>query len=123
MGEDAIVAAKMLEAGFKKAYVAQATVYHTHNYRVKEDFKRYFDTQVFHEQNHRLIEKYGKPTGEGLKYVKFELRYISRKDPAKIFHVIAAVAGKLLVYSLGKFCKKMPVSLVGNLSTRRWYWS
>ncbi|MEO3408421.1 glycosyltransferase family 2 protein [Mucilaginibacter sp. CAU 1740] len=48
MGEDAIVAAKTLEAGFKKAYVAPATVYHSHNYKVKEDFKHYFDTRVFH---------------------------------------------------------------------------
>jgi rhamnosyltransferase len=122
MGEDAIVAAKMLEAGFKKAYVADATVHHSHNYKVNEEFKRYFDTRVFHEQNHWLIEKYGRPTGEGFKYVKSELRYIAGADPRRIFHVMAATGGKLLGYTLGKFYKSMPGFLLRNLSMHKSYW-
>src|SRR3569833_1095806 len=80
MGEDAIVAAKMLIAGFKKAYVADATVYHSHDYTLGEEFRRYFDTRVFHEQNEWIIKQFGRPTGEGFKFIKSELMYVIKND-------------------------------------------
>lgn len=96
MGEDALVAAKMLEAGYKKAYVANATVYHSHSYSFKEEFRRYFDTRVFHEQNNWLIQKYGKPTGEGVKFLKSELRYSYQHGIKIILKSISSTASKWL---------------------------
>jgi rhamnosyltransferase len=122
MGEDAIVAAKMLSAGFKKAYVAHATVRHSHSYTLAEEFKRYFDTRVFHEQNKWLIESYGKPTGEGIKFMKSELKYVIKNDPKVIFKSIASLGAKWLGYKSGKLYKRIPRSLLIKLSMHKHYW-
>jgi len=73
MGEDMWVAAKMLMAGFKVAYAAEALVYHSHNYRFQEEFQRYFDTGVFHVQAPWLIETFGSVKSEGFKMLKAQL--------------------------------------------------
>ncbi|WP_232009284.1 glycosyltransferase [Mucilaginibacter mallensis] len=122
MGEDAIVAAKMLIAGYKKAYVADATVYHSHSYTLSEEFKRYFDTRVFHEQNKWLIDDFGKPTGEGFKFIKSELLYIIKHDKIRIVKSISSIFAKWLGYNSGGFFKKMPKSLVKKLSMHSFYW-
>lgn len=122
MGEDAIVAAKMLSAGFKKAYVAEATVYHSHSYTLTEEFKRYFDTRVFHEQNMWMLEKYGKPTSEGLKFIKSELRFALKHSPMDIFKSIASISAKWLGYTTGYFFKKIPDSFLKKLSMHSFYW-
>jgi len=122
MGEDAIVAAKMLVAGYKKAYVADATVYHSHSYNLGEEFKRYFDTRVFHEQNKWLINDFGKPTGEGLKFIKSELNYVIKHDKTKLFKSINSVFAKWLGYNSGRFFKKMPTSILKKLSMHSFYW-
>lgn len=122
MGEDAIVAAKMLLAGLKKAYVANATIYHSHSYTIKEEFKRYFDTRVFHEQNGWLIDSYGKPTSEGLKFMRSELRYVFKNNKMLIFKSIASLGAKWLGYKSGGFYNKMPFSIVKRLSMHRHYW-
>jgi len=123
MGEDAIVAAKMLQKGYKKAYVAEATVFHSHNYTIKEEFKRYFDTRVFHEQNRWLIESYGKPTGEGLKFVRSEIKYSLQNHPLSVFKSVSSIFAKWLGYNLAKYYKMFPVSLLKKLSMHSYYWN
>ena len=122
MGEDALVAAKMLLQGHKIAYVADATVYHSHNYTLVEEFKRYFDTRVFHEQNKWLIENYGKPTGEGLKFVKSEMAFLIKNYPQSLLKSVASIFAKLLGYKIASFYKKMPVTILRKLSMHKFYW-
>lgn len=122
MGEDAIVAAKMLMAGYKKAYVADATVYHSHTYTLRQEFKRYFDTRVFHEQNKWLITDFGKPTDEGLKFVKSELGYVIKHKKIIILKSISSIGAKWLGYKLGKFYKQIPKKLLKQLSMHSYHW-
>lgn len=122
MGEDAIVAAKMLMAGYKKAYMADATVYHSHSYTLKEEFKRYFDTRVFHEQNKWLIDKFGKPTGEGMKFIKSELKYIIKNDFKSILKSITSLGAKWMGYKSGKYFKKIPIRILKKISMHKFYW-
>jgi rhamnosyltransferase len=122
MGEDAIVAAKMLIAGYKKAYVAEATVYHSHSYTLGEEFKRYFDTRVFHEQNNWLIDKFGKPTGEGIKFLKSELSYVISNDFKSILKSVSSLWVKWLGYKSGRYYKKLPNSILRKLSMFKSYW-
>ncbi len=63
-GEDTYVAARMLLAGWKVAYAAEATCYHSHNYRIVEEFRRYFDIGIFHSQEKWFISLLGKAEGE-----------------------------------------------------------
>lgn len=122
MGEDAIVAAKMLKAGYKKAYVANATVRHSHSYALIDEYRRYFDTRVFHEQNIWMLKEYGKPTGEGFKFIKSELSYVLKNSPASIFKSVASIFAKLLGYNSGKIYKKLPKGVVKKLSMHSFYW-
>ena len=43
--EDQIWARKMIELGFKKVYCPYAPVYHSHNFKLRTYFKRYYDEQ------------------------------------------------------------------------------
>ena len=47
-GEDTYAAAKMLLKGKKIAYAADAKVYHSHNYSIRQEFRRFFDMGVLH---------------------------------------------------------------------------
>ncbi len=123
MGEDALVAAKLLTKNYNIAYVAEATVYHSHSYTLMQEFKRYFDTRIFHEQNSWLIENYGKPTGEGVKYVLSEWRYVLNNHPLSFFKSVASVMAKWCGYTLGGYYKTMPKQILMNCSMHRSYWS
>ncbi|QEM08210.1 glycosyltransferase family 2 protein [Mucilaginibacter rubeus] len=122
MGEDAIVAAKMLIAGYKKAYVADATAHHSHTYTLLQEFRRYFDTRVFHEQNKWLIDDFGKPTGEGIKFMKAELSYVVKHKKSRIFKSVFSLGAKWLGYKTGKFYKKLPTPVLKKLSMHSYYW-
>ncbi|GAB3932113.1 glycosyltransferase family 2 protein [Mucilaginibacter myungsuensis] len=122
MGEDAIVAAKMLKAGYKKAYVAEAMVRHSHSYSLLEEYRRYFDTRVFHEQNIWMLEEYGKPTGEGLKFIRSEISYAIKKSPVSLFRSISSIFAKWLGYNSARFYKIMPLFLIKKFSMHSFYW-
>ena len=78
LGEDTCSAARLLKAGYLIAYQATASVYHSHNYNVRQDFQRMFDTGVFHAQNLWLLQTFGAAEGEGLRLVKSQWRYITQ---------------------------------------------
>lgn len=48
LSKDTNVAAKMILVEYSIAYVAEAMVYHSHDYTILEEFKRYFDIGVFY---------------------------------------------------------------------------
>lgn len=81
LGEDTYVAAKMLLAGWHIYYCAEAQVCHSHNYSMSEEFRRYFDTGVFHAREYWLLKSFGKIDGEGSRFVKSEIRYLWRNAP------------------------------------------
>ncbi|MBI4837009.1 MAG: glycosyltransferase family 2 protein [Candidatus Portnoybacteria bacterium] len=51
MGEDQFWAKDILLAGYKKAYAPEAKVYHSHNYGIWNQFKRWFDEFRQHKKN------------------------------------------------------------------------
>lgn len=122
LGEDAFVAAKMLKTGYIHAYQAEATVYHSHSYTLIEEFKRYFDTGVFHKQNQWILNEFGKPEGEGLRYIKSELGFVLKNAPLQIIKSMASHWFKYLGYSLGKNESVIPVAIKRHLSMHKVYW-
>ncbi|MCI5122335.1 MAG: glycosyltransferase family 2 protein [Candidatus Electrothrix sp. AUS4] len=78
-GEDTVALAKMLEKGYYVAYVSEATVYHSHNYSILQDFKRYFDIGVLHETQARHLLQHKGPGGTGRKYILSELAFLAQK--------------------------------------------
>jgi rhamnosyltransferase len=121
-GEDTYVAAKMLQAGWTVVYTSEATCYHSHNYSISEEFKRYFDIGVFHSREKWFIESLGKPEGEGKKFFISELRYLLKHAPLLIPSAILRTGFKLLGYKLGQREQALPTWVKLLLSMNKGYW-
>jgi len=122
LAEDMYMASKMILAGYKVAYCAEATVRHSHNYTPWEEFRRYFDTGVFHACEPWIQQKLGGASGEGLRFVKSELGYLWKHAPLWIPRALLTTACKLLGYKLGKSYKKIPQSWRPFFSMYKSYW-
>ncbi len=122
-GEDTCAAAKMLLNNKKIAYVANACVKHSHNYSISQDFKRYFDMGVFHKREDWLLNKFGKPTGEGIRYIKSEIKYILAQNKSYLIpEFILRSCFKFLGYKLGLMHKLLPNSLCKKMSMNSTWW-
>lgn len=121
--EDMIFAAKAIENNYKIRYVAEAKVYHSHNYSNREQFHRNFDLGVSQADHPEIFA--GVPSeGEGKKLVMDTLRYLySTKKKRYIPHLIMQSGCKYLGYLLGKHYRKIPYGLVVRLSDNKEYWN
>ena len=121
-GEDTITAAKLLLSGWKVIYIAEAKVYHSHNYTWTQDFKRYFDIGVLHAQESWLLEKFGNAGAEGGRFVRSELRYLWPRYWWLVPSALIRTALKLVGYKLGKMEDKLNVGLKRKLSMHPNFW-
>lgn len=122
LAEDMYVASKMILAGYKVAYCAEAAVRHSHNYTPWEELRRYFDIGVFHACEPWIQEDLGGASGEGLRFVKSELSYLWRNAPLWIPRALLTTACKLVGYKLGKNYKRLPTFWRPKLSMYKSYW-
>ena len=122
LGEDTCVAAKLILDGKKVAYVADACVYHSHDYTILEEFRRYFDTGVLHAQQPWLIESFGGASGEGKRFVISELKYLLRNAPYLIPSAMIRTCMKLLGYRLGRAYTRIPAEWRPCLSMHKGFW-
>ncbi len=103
-GEDTIAAAKLLLAGYKTVYCAEAAVYHSHNLTLTGLFKRYRQTGRLHKEEGWLLEKFGHAEGEGLKFVQTEIRYLWEQGQGYLIPWALLRTGvKYLGYLWGKY--------------------
>jgi rhamnosyltransferase len=123
LGEDMSVAARLLIKGKRLAYVSDACVYHSHNYTVAQEFRRYFDTGVFHAHTPWLLQAFGAPRGEGFRFVLSELAYLWRQAPAWLPLALASTFAKWLGYKLGRNEAYLPLKVKRWCSMHKRYWS
>lgn len=124
MCEDQYVAGKMIEAGYSIYYAAEALVYHSHNYSMVEEFKRYFDVGVFFGSQERwLVDHFGTAGSEGYQLFQEGRRYLSSTGKA---HLIPYLMLRLLIkfvgYQLGARQRLLPLALKSRLSLHRNFW-
>ncbi|MDG2947549.1 glycosyltransferase family 2 protein [Bisgaard Taxon 10/6] len=122
LAEDMHLAARMILAGYKVIYSAEAKVYHSHNYSLIEEFKRYFDIGVFQQKEHWIQEQFGKVSGEGKKFVISELRFLLKNNLLWIPKSLLSTLFKYLGFKLGRIWNKLPISVVKILSMHKGYW-
>jgi rhamnosyltransferase len=122
VSEDLLVTAKLLQKGRKAAYVAEAQVYHSHAFTVAEEFRRYFDIGVCHRRESWLQEPFGKPAGEGGRFVVSELSYLSRRNPLLIPIALLRNISKGLGYQLGVHGTRLGTKWSRRLSYQRSFW-
>ena len=121
-GEDMYVAAKLLIAGYRIAYVAEAGVRHSHAYTLAEEFRRYFDVGVFHARNPWIMETFGSAGREGLAYVRSELGYAARNGPLSMPGLLLRGLLKLLGMNLGRREAWLPNRMKRRLSMNPRFW-
>lgn len=122
VSEDMVVAARLLQAARVVAYVAEACVYHSHAYSLTQEFRRYFDIGVLHRQQEWLLHQFGRPEGEGLRFVRSELRYLACHAPWLIPSALCRTFGKWLGYQLGRQYRRLPPIWLRRLSMHQGYW-
>lgn len=101
LSEDMYVAAKMLLNKWSVAYCSDAMVYHSHNYTIWQEFKRYFDIGVFHSRESWIKDTFGGAEGEGKKYIISEIKYLIKRNIVLIFPMIIRDIMKFLGFRLG----------------------
>ena len=122
LGEDSYVAAKILLNDRKVAYRANAIAKHSHNYTVSEEFRRYFDTGVFHQTQSWMIEALGTVEGEGDKFAIGQLAFLWRKGAyPQIVKSALVSAAKFTGYKLGKNHTKFSTKTNIRLSMHKGY--
>ncbi len=124
MNEDTYVAGKMLVSGWKIAYCADAQVFHSHDYSFLDEFKRYFDIGVFHTHTTWLQETFGGASGEGLRFVLSEMRYLLRCAPWLVPSAVLRTGLKWLGFKMGGAVNRgLPLAVSRNLSLHKAYWA
>ena len=122
IAEDSVTAAAILAAGWTLHYVADARVYHSHDYTLTQEFRRYFDIGVLHATADGWVERFGRPEGEGRRFVISELAYLLRKGPALIPLALVRTVSKYLAYRLGHVERHLPPGLKRRLSMNSRFW-
>lgn len=120
--EDMIYAGWMVKKGYGVAYVAEARVYHSHNYSCAQQFHRNFDLGVSQAEHPEIFE--GVPSeGEGIRLVKKSMAYLTKTGhiwmiPGLFFQSASKYAG----YFLGKRYKKLSEKLILSCTMSPEYW-
>jgi len=120
--EDALLAGKMLLAGYTTIYSADAKARHSHNFKLLEEAQRYFDIGVAHASQPWFVKAFGEPEGEGLRYMGSEFHYLIKKQPFMVPLAFLRNILKYFFYRLGRKEKYFSVRLKRALSYQKYYW-
>ena len=101
ISEDMYIAHKIITKGYKIKYCSDSVVYHSHDFSLKELYKRYYETGKFFKQN-SYLDKYGtNKTGGGLaKYIL--KRAVQEKNMAVLIGFIPNMATRFIGMKMGK---------------------
>lgn len=122
LAEDMYLTAKMILSGYKVAYCAEATVFHSHNYTLKQEFQRYFDTGVFQQEQKWIQQKFGKAASEGKKFVLSELKFLVKNAPHWLPKALLSTLAKWIGFKLGYHYQTLPYAWRKALSMHKGYW-
>ncbi|MGB0123538.1 MAG: glycosyltransferase [Candidatus Sulfotelmatobacter sp.] len=122
-GEDTITAARLLLAGYKVAYVAEACAYHSHPYTPMEEFRRYFDIGVLHSRERWLLKEFGPAGEEGKRFVLSELSYLWQRDVWRIPSALVRTGLKFVGYRLGREEALLTPKVKRQLSMHPKFWA
>lgn len=78
-GEDTLVAAKYIDAGYVVYYNSTVCVYHAHRLSLLNEMKRYIVIGEFHKKYKMVFDSYRKVSMEGFGFIKSELIYLLKE--------------------------------------------
>ena len=120
--EDMIYAGWMVKKGYGVAYVAEARVYHSHNYSCAQQFHRNFDLGVSQAEHPEIFASV-KSEGEGIRLVKQTFRYLISRGKIWLIPGFVMQSGcKYAGYLAGKKYRKLPEKAVMWCTMSPYYW-
>jgi rhamnosyltransferase len=122
-GEDTVVTAKLLHKQHHIAYVAEAQVYHSHDYTLKQEFCRHFDIGLARSAYQELISLGGSDHQRGKDYTQALLKTLWQTSPSLIPYALLQTATKYFGYNLGQASLNAPLWLKKMLSSQKYYWN
>ncbi len=120
--EDMIYASRVIRAGYGIAYVAEARVFHSHNYSGLQQFHRNFDLGVSQAENPDVFANVPSEK-EGVRLVEKTTKYLL--DRGKLLWILKfyfQCACKYAGYLLGKNYKKLPRKVILKCTSNSAYW-
>lgn len=120
--EDMIYAAGAVKAGYKIAYVAEATVIHAHNYNCIQQLRRNFDLGVSQADCPSVFRDI-RSESEGRKLVQAANRQFKEQGAwSKLPGFYLQCAFKYAGYLLGKHYRILPMKVIMKITTNPEYW-
>ncbi|REE90529.1 rhamnosyltransferase [Paenibacillus taihuensis] len=120
--EDMFFAARSILNGYQVGYCATAEVVHSHNYTLKQQFKRFFDNGISMRRN-AWIMPYSAVGGAGMQLIKTQLRYLCKERRwLWVPRVFTEAAAKFLGFQLGKRYEMLPKVLCRRFSLHPNIW-
>ncbi|WP_270166003.1 glycosyltransferase family 2 protein [Paenibacillus sp. SYP-B4298] len=111
LNEDMIFAQRAISRNYSVHYCAEAQVFHSHNYTLTQQFKRYFDIGMAFQHTwqdfaHVSNEK------EGLRMVRRQIRHLYHRRKLRLVpYALLDTAAKFIGYNLGKRHRLLPHGL------------
>jgi rhamnosyltransferase len=118
ISEDYEWAKRVVDYGYRIEYVPDAPVYHSHNYGLKQVFKRYFDSGVSFSQmglKPGVIQK-------GMGYFLDEMRFVAHESFTMIPYAICYDFFKFFGFIFGLHNRWIPGYMKVHLSMHSYHW-
>ena len=121
--EDVYMAATMIRKGYRIAYVSEAQVYHSHDYTLKQEFKRYFDIGVFYGREDWIIKLCSRAESEGIRFMAKQLKYIVSEGYITLLpKLVLRNVLRYIGYQLGLKERLIPLKVKINISMHKNFW-
>ena len=122
VSEETIAAAALLERGHRIAYVAEATVRHSHGTDVLGDFRRQYDTGYARRAYRHLLLAREPDEARGLLYTRRLFAHLAAEAPALLPYAMLLTAARYAGYRLGMAGARLPRRLNAVFSGQDYYW-
>ena len=106
--EDMLLCARLMDAGYRIAYVAEAEVIHSHDFSLAEVFRRYFRIGTVAREHHATL-RVERNAGEGLEFVRRQIAHLQSMGRSKLIPGAIVEAGvKALAFYCGQWWQSQP---------------
>jgi rhamnosyltransferase len=120
--EDMLMAARALAAGYQVGYCADAKVYHSHNFSLKQQYRRNFDVAAFLTMYRDEIAS-DSAAGEGIRMVLYTERQLLKGwHFASMCYCILESAAKFLGNRAGKKYRSMTLEQILKKTSNPAFW-
>lgn len=105
INEDMYFAYKLIQNKYRIKYAADSVIIHSHDFKFRELYKRYYDTGIFFKEN-SYLDKYGTNQAGGNLAVYVLKRIIKEKDIRAFFRFWPDMVARFIGMKMGKIRRK-----------------